>query len=366
MNILHLGKFYAPSVGGMERVLQELAVGSRGEADISVLVANTAPRTVVETVEGVRVVRAANLGSIWSLPICPTLPAWLGRLPADLAVLHVPNPLAMQACLNGRAPRRLIVWVHSDIVRHGLVRPWYEATLRRCLARAQAAVVSSPPMLALPVLQAHQAKCRVIPYAVDLARFTLTPARQQRAASLRAQYGSPVILCVGRLTYYKGVTDLIAAMAGVAGTLLVVGTGPEAPALRRQVRRLGLTGRVHFLGAVDDETLAACYHACDCAVLPSVTRSEAFGLVQLEAMAAGKPVISTNLPTGVPWVTRDGVTGLVVPPRAPAMLARALARLLADAALRERLGAQGRRRVEQDFTIPRMIGQMAALCRSVV
>lgn len=364
--VLHVGKFYPPELGGMERVLQQLAEGLSNTARVSVLVANTTPRTVVERKDRVRVVRAARVGQAWSQPICPTLPYWLDQLPADLVMLHVPNPLAMWAHLRSRSAARSIVWIHSYVVRQWLAAPWYESLLRRCLAKAQAIAVSSPPLLTMPSLQPFRDKCHVIPYAVDPAQFAPTPERRLKAAALRERYGTPLVLFVGRLTYYKGLRDLLEAFSWLEGTLLVVGSGPQGRALKQQAQRLKVTDRVHFVGAVDHETLAACYHGCDLLVLPSVERSEAFGVVQIEAMAAAKPVISTQLPTGVPWVNQDGVTGLVVPPRSPRALARAITRLLQDADLRRRLGEQARARIEREFTTPRMIQQVTNLCEAVL
>jgi rhamnosyl/mannosyltransferase len=129
---------------------------------------------------------------------------------------------------------------------------------------------------------------------------------------------------------------------------------------------LGLSDRVDFRGEVDQPTLTALYHACDVLVLPSVTRAEAFGMVQLEAMACGKPVISTLLPSGVPWVNRHGETGLVVEPGDDLALRSALQTLLSDPVLRNEMGERGRARVLSEFTIERMVGQTTALYRSIV
>jgi glycosyltransferase involved in cell wall biosynthesis len=112
--------------------------------------------------------------------------------------------------------------------------------------------------------------------------------------------------------------------------------------------------QAHFTGDLSDAELRAQFASCAVFVLPSITRAEAFGYVQLEAMASGKPVISTDLPSGVPWVNQDGRTGLVVPPGDPAALRAALVRLMADATLRRDLGAQGRVRVEREFSLPRL------------
>jgi lipopolysaccharide/colanic/teichoic acid biosynthesis glycosyltransferase len=122
---------------------------------------------------------------------------------------------------------------------------------------------------------------------------------------------------------------------------------------------------VTFAGSVPDDTVAAWYAACDLLVLPSVTRAEAFGLVQLEAMARGKPVISTKLPTGVPWVNQDGVTGLVVPPGDVGALHEALRRVTADESLRLTLGCAARARFLEHFTQHRMAERTAGIYEAV-
>jgi rhamnosyl/mannosyltransferase len=163
------------------------------------------------------------------------------------------------------------------------------------------------------------------------------------------------VLFVGRLVYYKGVDVLIDAMAHIHATLLIVGEGPLEAELRRRAVVRGIQDRVVFLGEVAAESLPAYYHASDVFVLPSVANTEAFGVVQLEAMAAGVPVVSTKLPTGVSWVNEDGVSGLLVAPGDPIALADSIGRLLADPVLRNRLGQNASRRAELLFSRDRMI-----------
>jgi rhamnosyl/mannosyltransferase len=172
-----------------------------------------------------------------------------------------------------------------------------------------------------------------------------------------------LILFAGRMVPYKGVGVLLRAMVGLDVTAVLVGDGPSRAGWTALARELQLTDRVRFVGEVGHEELAALYHACHIFVLPSVTRAEAFGYVQLEAMACGKPVVSTRLPSGVPWVNRHGETGLTVPPGDVDALRRALAELAADESLRMRFGHAGRLRVESDFTMEIMRSAAAALYR---
>src|SRR5262249_60630573 len=149
---------------------------------------------------------------------------------------------------------------------------------------------------------------------------------------------------VGRLRYYKGLHILLGALPRVRAELLIAGSGPERERLAAQANQLGIAQRVHFLGDIADEELPALLHAADIFVLPAHLRAEALGLAQIEALASGLPCVSTELGTGTSYANLHGTTGLVVPPGEPAALAQAINTLLADPALRQRLGAAGRRR----------------------
>jgi rhamnosyl/mannosyltransferase len=189
-----------------------------------------------------------------------------------------------------------------------------------------------------------------------------------RAAELRAAAGEfPLIFAVGRHVYYKGFEYLLRALGQLPSVRLVLGgQGPLTGALKDLAQSLGVAERVTFTGRLSDDELAAWYHACDVFCLPSVEPSEAFGLVQLEAMACGKPVVNTQLGNGANVVNLDGVTGLTARPRDTASLAACLARLCADPDLRRALGAAGRQRARTQFSAARMGEQTLALYRRLV
>ena len=174
------------------------------------------------------------------------------------------------------------------------------------------------------------------------------------------------MLFVGRFVYYKGLDVLIDAMRDCEGTLLLAGDGPLESDLRARVAAHGLEPRVRFLGRVPDEDLPAYYRAADLFVLPSMARTETFGVVQIEAMAAGLPVVSTNLPTGVPWVNQDGVSGLVVPPGDAGALAAAIRRLQTDPVLRERLAHGAAARAQSHVRQARMVARFRDVVEKVV
>jgi glycosyltransferase involved in cell wall biosynthesis len=363
MRVLHAAKFYPPALGGMETFVQYLCEGTAGAWDVCAVVANESRATVEERCGLVRVVRAGSLGTVASVPLCPSLPFHLWRETADCVVLHEPNPVAASALFLRTPARRLIVWHISD-----LVRPWwapytYGVVQRALYRRADCVVVPSPVAARSPLVRLAR-RVEVIPLGIDLELYR-APDRA-RVQEIRALAPGPRILFVGRFVYYKGIDVLIDAMARCPGTLMLVGGGSLEGELRRQVARLGLEERVRFIGRVSGADLPAYYHASDIFVLPSVAITEAYGLVQIEAMAAGVPVVSTNLPTGVPWVNQDGVTGLIVPPRDAGALAHALCRLLEDPELRRTLGANGRRRAEELFSRDRTVEAFKNLIETTV
>ena len=207
----------------------------------------------------------------------------------------------------------------------------------------------------------------MIPFGIDVERLEATPAVTARAAQIVAEHPGPRVLFIGRLVPYKGVDVLIDAMASVPGaTALILGDGPLRGELAARAAASDVAGRVRFLGALPDAEVVAHLHACDVFVLPSVSRQETFGVAQLEAMACGRPVVSTDLETGVPWVNQHEVTGLVVPPGNSERLSDALGTLLSDEALRNRLGAAARERVEREFTTERMAQRTVSLYRDVL
>ena len=207
----------------------------------------------------------------------------------------------------------------------------------------------------------------MIPFGIDVERLDATPAVTARAAQIVTEHPGPRLLFIGRLVPYKGVDVLIDAMASVPGaTAFILGDGPLRGELEARAAASGVAGRVQFLGALPDAEVVAHLHACDVFVLPSVSRQETFGVAQLEAMACGRPVVSTDLETGVPWVNQHEVTGLVVPPGNSERLSDALGTLLSDEALRNRLGKAARERVEREFTTERMAQRTVSLYRDVL
>ena len=369
IRLLQIGKYFPPAAGGIEAVTAAIRTQLAPLAEVTTLVANHDEGEVVESFPPFAsrqlVIRSRSLGRLFSMPICPSLPAQLARHTrrsaggesADVLLLHHPNPMASAAYALARPTCPLVVFYHSDIVRQRALGAACSILTAHVLNRAAAVVVTSPTLLVHSrILRRHRGKCTVVPLGIDPTRWMpTTPAGEggiDPTDPMRQAFTGRTVLFVGRLVYYKGLSVLLEAMASVPhAELVLAGQGPLGPQLRQQARCLGIADRVHFAGRVSDQQLRGYYQAASVFVLPSTAASEAFGLVQLEAMAAGTPVVSTRLKTGVPWVNRHEMTGLTVPPNDSVTLAAALRELLDAPGLARRYGRAGQRRVLGRFTL---------------
>src|SRR5580704_6437531 len=363
LRVLQVGKFYPPHMGGIETHLQALCGALRNHAEVRVIVSSEGRETIEETIDSVPVARLATWLAAFSTSISPAMVSRIRRSEADLVHIHLPNPAAVMAYLASGHRGRLVVTYHSDTVKQKILGRMFEPLLHAALRRSAAIIATSPNYVATsPVLQAFRDRCHVIPYGIDTAQFEQCAPEAVR--SVRERYGKRLIVSVGRLVYYRGFDVLIRAMASVRAKLVIVGDGPLRSELQSLAARLGVTDKVVFAGEINNAGVMPYYHAADLFALASVARSEAFGIVQIEAMAAGLPVVNTGLDSGVPFVSLDGQTGLTVPPGDPEALAAAMNRLLDDDALRQSLGQAGVRRARQEFSLDTMLRRTLELYQS--
>jgi rhamnosyl/mannosyltransferase len=202
----------------------------------------------------------------------------------------------------------------------------------------------------------------VIPLGVDEKMFKPIKVKKLK---------KKVLLFVGRLFPYKGLEYLLGAIKIISDKrrdfiLFIVGEGKLRKKLEKMLRDLKIKNLVKFTGALPDEELIKYYNLCDIFILPSIHKSEAFGISQLEAMACGKPVISTNLnDSAVPWVNQHMKTGLIVEPKNSEALANAILFLLENKGIREEFGQNARKRIIKFFTQRRMIERTISVYKSL-
>jgi glycosyltransferase involved in cell wall biosynthesis len=371
--VLQIFKYYAPHVGGVEKVAQDIAEGLKGLVDTRVLAAHENCRTIEETINGIGVTRAGRVITRFSVPVAPRFPFLMRQMAtrSDILHFHLPYPWADFSYFLARPHGRVVVWWHSEIVKPKFLTKLYKPLLKRFLKKADRIIVAAPQLVdKSPFLVQFKDKCRVIPIGIDISRFILNPEMKNQVRTIKEKYkNKKIILFVGRLIYYKGLNYLIDAMAMIHHSdilLLIVGEGPLKAQMEDIAAEKGISDQVVFLGKLDDQELIHHFHACDVFVLPSIANTEAFGIVQLEAMACGKPVISTDLPTGVPFVNQHKKTGLIVPPQNATELANAIKTLITDEQLAHTFGTAGKQRVQEEFTLQVMINRVLALYKEVL
>ncbi|MDP2631949.1 MAG: glycosyltransferase [Candidatus Uhrbacteria bacterium] len=363
MRILQICKLYNPWIGGVEEVAKKIAEGVHSLGGVESIVLCCQPKGKYDQtkINEIQVNRAASLGMLWGMPISFDFLKRFRRLSktVDVIDLHIPFPLADLAVLLTKPNAKLVVHYHADIVRQKILKPLFGPLIRNTLKRADFIVVSSPNLIeSSKYLKNFKEKCKVINFGLDVKEYAC--ANPEQINTLIARYGD-FTLFVGRMSYYKGVDFLINAIKSTSGNLVLVGTGPEESRMKNLVKKLELKDRVIFLKNQSNAELINLFHAAQVMVLPSIYRSEAFGLVLLEAMACGTPVISTELGTGTSWVNKHNETGIVVPPSNVSVLADAINRIAKDKQLRQRLGEGAKMRATYDFSMSNMIFSIAKL-----
>lgn len=358
VSVVQIATFYSEN-GGVEKSVSDLVSGLQDDHDVRVLCTHNAGKTSRENRNGVSVTAVGATFEIQGRPLAATFPLELGRQKCDVAHYHLPFPLAMAAHILSAPRARLTVatW-HHDLIKHARFNKMIQPLVESFLDKIDVIIVTAPAIIEnTPVLFKRRHKCRVIPLGIGEERFSPDDAVPAIADKLR----EPHVLFVGRLVYYKGCDVLIEAISKVDANLAIVGEGPLRGELEALSAKLGVADRVQFFGRVSDEELAHLYRASSIFVLPSTLATECFGLVQVEAMLNGKPVINTNLPTGVPWVSLHNETGITVAPGDPDALADAIKLLLNDVHLRQKLGGQGAARAQNMFTLKRHVKAMSEL-----
>ncbi len=320
--------------------------------------------TITDFDHSVEVIRCGRVASFARLEVCPRLLSILRQLNGnstnsdnniDVLHLHAPNPTMFLAlCLSGLLSQKKIAVVighHSDIIKQKVLRIPFAPFEEKVYANAQAILVATPTYsTGSPLLKRHESRVHVVPYGIDLHPYLQPTAEVLKKAQEWKEWGSPLWLMVGRLIYYKAGHIALQALRDLPGKLIFIGTGPLLNEWQLLADQYGVADRVLWLGNATPIELIAAYHAATAFWFPSNARSEAFGLVQVEAMASSCPVINTAIPgSGTDWVSLSGISGLTVPINDPVALAQSARQILADPSLRQRLGQMGRKRAQTEF-----------------
>jgi len=364
LRILEVNKAYYPHVGGIETLVQQYSqeLGEINSVSVKTLVCREGRGgTIREKLNGVDLTRAGSLGTYFSCPLSLSFIRLFRKMAkkADVVHIHVPFPLADAALLLSGYNGRVVVSWHSDVVNQKKLLLFYKPFMRYLLKRADCIITATQGHIdGSDYLPEFREKCRVVPYGITPQDYLGIERKSVLTERLNEKKAVKVFF-TGRLVYYKGVDVLLKAFRRVKGCeLFLAGTGVLENQLKEYVKAKGLSDKVHFLGFLPDEELKQAFADCDIFVLPSTVKSEAFGIVQLEAMVYGKPVINTSLASGVPYVSIDGESGITVPPSNEKALAAAMNTLAQDEKLREKYGRNAAERVQEQFSEEKVIGKL--------
>ncbi|MFQ5919163.1 MAG: glycosyltransferase family 4 protein [Thermoplasmata archaeon] len=364
MQIVQVSPYFHPHLGGVESHVMSISqeLHRRGHG-LTVVTSADDGDAREEWMGGLRVLRSRSLLTLFQSPVTPAMARDIRGVEADLYHAHTPSPLpayfAARAAETTGVP--LLITYHCDSEIRG---PWgppilglYHRTLEAYTMERAAGIITTTQTYAATSRAVWNRDTMTIPNPVDTDRFH--PAVP--SGEIRARHGipadEPLVLFVGRLVPHKGTEYLLRALPGLSAHLLLVGTGPREPLLRRMATLPALAGRVHFAGRVSSRELPQYYAASDLSVLPSTSRLEAFGIAALEAMASGKPVIVSDVP-GVREVIEEGREGLRVDPIDAEDIAAKIRTLLDDEGLRKTMGRRAREKVERQFSLSSVVDRL--------
>jgi rhamnosyl/mannosyltransferase len=303
---------------------------------------------------------------LWCMPtwikvaataISPAMIVKLRQIQCEYDIIHIhhPDPMACLALFFSGYKGKVILHWHSDILKQKILLKLYGPLQRWIIKRADVIVGTTPAYVQhSPFLQRVQDKVVCIFIGIDAVW-----AEENAIAQIRKRYaGKKIVFSMGRLVEYKGYEYLIKAARYLEDdhAVLIGGCGPLANKLQQLIEEQGLNERVRLVGFIPDDEVAAHFMACDVFVLSSIWKTEAFGIVQIEAMSCGKPIVATCIEgSGVSWVNEEGVSGYNVEPQNAEALAEGICKLLSDPQLYAKISAGARRRYETMFTQQKMV-----------
>lgn len=370
MRVLQIGKFY-PVIGGVEKVMYDIVLGisKRNDVDCDMLCAsmNRQP-DIVSVDKNARIICTSTWIKLFATMVSPAMITQLWEIKNEYDIIHIHHPDPMAALtlrLSGYKGNVVLHW-HSDILKQKFTLKLFYPLQKWLIGRADVIVGTSPLYLQhSPFLQSLSLKKLCIPIGID----PVIPNEEEVKLLKRKYSGKKIVFSLGRLVEYKGYRFLIEAAKYLPDDyiILIGGNGPLKQDLQGFIETNYLCDKVELLGRIDDIDLPNYYGVSDVYVLSSIWKTEAFGIVQIEAMSCGKPVIATKIPgSGVPWVNEDGVSGINVEPENAEEIAKAIISILSDKDCYSRFACAAKRRYETLFRKELMINKCVELYKNLI
>ena len=370
MKILQLGKYYPPHIGGIEMVMYQITEGlNKRGIHCDVLCSNDKNKYEEIVINNYKVFKTKSYGKFASTSITPQMIFKLREIIDNYDIIHIhfPDPMANLALmLSEHKNKKVILHWHSDIIKQKNLLKLYLPFQNWLLKRADKIIATTPKYIEeSPYLSKYKNKCIAVPIGIDKNRLKVN---MELVNELKNKYNKKIVFSLGRLAYYKGFEYLIKAARYLSDDyiILIGGEGELKEELSELIKKEKLEKKVKLIGKIKDEDLGSYYYASDLFVLPSIEKTEAFGIVQIEAMSFGKPIIATKIKgSGVDWVNEHGVSGLNVEPKNPKAIADAILLLTKDEMTYKSFSKNAKERFEKLFTLDKMIDNILNVYKSL-
>jgi rhamnosyl/mannosyltransferase len=372
MKILQLGKFYPPDTGGMETALYNITeeLNQRG-IQCDVLCANKEKKYRNDLLNGYKVIRTSSYGIVASTSISPQMIRELKKVITNYDILHIhhPNPTANLALFmaNPKKQKVVIHW-HSDIIKQELELRFYKPLLIWMLKKADVIIGTSQKYID-ESLQLKDFKNKCVPIPIGIKKNDIG-VDENKFEEIKVRFkNKKIIFSLGRFIYYKGFEYLIESAKYLPDNYVILlgGDGELKEKYEQIIRENGLSENVFLVGKIDQKDLGSYYEACDLFCLPSIAKSEAFGLVMVEAMSFGKPIVATKIKgSGTDWVNHNEITGLNVEPKNPEQLANAFKTILENQEIYSKFSKNAFQRYLNEFTIETEIEKLIKVYRTIL
>ena len=340
MKILHLYKsFYPETKGGVPYIIQNIIeIKEQGITNELLVTVKKVKNNKIEYIH-----QARSFGSVLSMPISPSYLIRAAKLMKnfELLIAHTPFPYANLILLFVKKEKKKVIFWHADIIKNKLIKFIIDKLVNFSLEKADAIIVGHEKIIETnKFLKKHIQKCYILPFPVDVEKYSTKNFEKQEN----------FIISCGRLVKYKGFSSLIDAMKNVKAVLYIIGDGPEKNKLEAHIIKLKIEHKVKIIGNLSDDDKINYFQKASIFVFPSITEQEAYGIVQLEAMASGCAIINTNINTAVPHIARNQQEALTVEPNNPQQLENAINTLLQNKELQHRLAFAGYKRASNEFS----------------
>jgi len=358
--ILQINKMYDPDIGGVETVVKEYSNYLKQFDDVVVLCVskNFSLKTTVEVKNGITIYRCASFGTFMSMPVSIVFFFYLFILSkkADYLHFHEPFPLGTLGSLFIPKNKKIFVTWHSDIIKQKRIKSFFEYFQKKLCKKATKIISTSDRLVEFSgLLKQFRNKITTIPLSIDKEEYLNEDISDITIKNLPKDY----VLFLGRFSYYKGIFILLDAIETITQDIsfVIVGDGELSNEINQKINKskknILLINRF-----VTDKEKKFLLKNSKFMVFPSIYSSEAFGILQLESMVFGKPVINTNLPTGVPWVSLNNISGITVEPFDSIGLAKSIEELYYNDELYAKLSSGALERFNENFVVEKTNKQL--------